>query len=226
MKFSNQIKRRALIVTGPCANALRELLFNDLNFSSFLLNLLEWPLVKEIWWINKQNFRLRWDLTISKIVFLFLMTMNSVILGKHFFKEHYITINSKNNLAQLTDLTVQLNQVLPEKGKKRYYRKKLPKIVLILAKKVQIAPQSQVLLECSLATLSDQYQFSTGLVIPSHRLEDKCRIALTSSLSEIDDAGKVFISAINLSDDQITLNNKTETPYFEILNEAQADYLI
>ena len=152
--------------------------------------------------------------------------MNSVILGKHFFKEHYITINSKNNLAQLTDLTVQLNQVLPEKGKKRYYRKKLPKIVLILAKKVQIAPQSQVLLECSLATLSDQYQFSTGLVIPSHRLEDKCRIALTSSLSEIDDAGKVFISAINLYDDQITLNNKTETPYFEILNEAQADYLI
>ena len=114
---------------------------------------------------------------------------------------------------------------MPEKGKKRY-TKKLPKILLILTKKVQIAPQSQVLLECSLAKLSDQYQSSTGLFIPSDRLEDKCSIALTSSLSKIDDTGKVFVSAINLSDNQITLNNQTELANFELLNEVQADNLI
>ena len=95
-----------------------------------------------------------------------------------------------------------------------------------MTKKVQIAPQSQVLLECSSATLSDQYQSCTGLVIPSDRLEDKCSIALTSSRSKIDDTGKVFVSTINLSDNQITLNNQTEISTFEILNEAQADNLI
>ena len=158
--------------------------------------------------------------------FLILPTMNSVIFRNPFFKKHNITIDPKNNLLQLPDLAVQLNQILLEKGKKRYYTKKLPEIPLILTKKVQIAPQSQVLLEFSLAKLSDQYQSCTGLVIPSDHLEDKCSIALTSSLSKFDDTGKVFVSAINLSDNQFTLNNQTEIAYFEILNEAQADSLI
>jgi len=74
-------------------------------------------------------------------------------------------------VLQLPDLTVQLNQILPEKSMKRF-TKKLPKIPLILTKKVQVAPQSQVLLDCSLSNYSDQYQSCTGLVIPSDRLED------------------------------------------------------
>ena len=152
--------------------------------------------------------------------------MNSGFLGKPFFKKHNITIAPRNNLLQLPNLTVHLNQILPEKGKKRYYTKKLPKIPLIFTKKVQIAPQSQVLLQCSLAKLSDQYQFCTGLVIPSDRQEDKCGIALTSLLSKIDDTVKVFVSALNLSDNQITLNNQTKIAHFETLNEAKADNLI
>ena len=127
-------------------------------------------------------------------------------------------------MLQLPDLTVQLHQILPEKGKKRY-TKKLPEIPLILTKKVQIAPQSQVILQSSVAKLSDQYQSCTALVIPSDRLEDKCSNALTSSLSKIDDTGKVFVSAINLSDNQITLYNKTEKALFDFLNESQADNL-
>ena len=141
--------------------------------------------------------------------------MNSVILGNPFFEKRNITIDPKNNLLQLADLTVQLNQILPQKGKKRY-TKKLPKIRLILTKKVQIAPQSQVLLECGLAKLSDQYQSCTGLVVPSDRPEDKCSIALTSSLSKIDDTGKVFVSAMNLSDNQVTSNNQTEIAHLEM----------
>ena len=82
-----------------------------------------------------------------------------------------------------------------------------------------------IIIECSLANLSDQYQSCIGLNIPSDCLEDKCGIALNSSLSKIDDTGKAFVSAINLSDNQITLNNQTEIARFEILNEAQADNL-
>ena len=127
---------------------------------------------------------------------------------KSFFQKHNITSDPKNNSLQLPDLAVQLNQILLEKGKKRYYTKKLPKIPLTLTKKLQIAPQSQVILEGSLATLSDQYQSCTGLLIPSDRLENKCSIALTSCLSKFADTGKVFVSAKNLSDNQITLNNQ------------------
>ena len=152
--------------------------------------------------------------------------MKSDILGNlFFFKKHNITIDPKNNLLQLPDLTVQLNQILPVKGKKRC-PKILPKILLILTKKVQTAPQSQVLLDCSLAKLTDHYQSCTRLVIPSNRLQDKCSIVFPSSLSKIDDKGKVFISVTIPSDNQITLNSQTEIALFEILNEAQADNLI
>ena len=59
--------------------------------------------------------------------FLFLPTMNSVILGNPFFKKHNITIDPRNNLLQLPDLTVQLNRILPGRVKnvitRRNYRK-------------------------------------------------------------------------------------------------------
>ena len=129
-------------------------------------------------------------------------------------------------MLQLADSTVQMNPMLPEKIKKRYYTKKLPKNSLVLTKKVQKASHSQVLLECSLSKDSDQYQSCTGLVIPSDRLEAKCSIALTSSLCKIDDKGQVFVSAINFSDIKTTLTNQTETAHSEILNEAQAENLI
>ena len=97
---------------------------------------------------------------------------------------------------------------------------------MISTKKVQTAPRSQVHLECSLAKLSDQYQSCTGPDIPSDGFEDICSIALTSSLSKIDDSGKVSVSAINISVNQITLNDHTGKAYFEILKEGQADNLI
>ena len=95
-----------------------------------------------------------------------------------------------------------------------------------MTKKFRIGPQSQVLLECRLAKLSDQYHYCTGLVIPSDSLEDKSSIALTSSLSKIIDTGKVFVSAINISGKKVTLKNQTEIAHFETLNEAQADNLM
>ena len=232
--FSGKIKRRAVIDTGFCAIALPESFFNDINLTSPLSLTLEKPFFNSVRGISGQRVPVDKQAKISFQIgphhfhdsFSFLQTMNSVILGNPFFRKHNIKIDPKNNLLQLPDLTVQLNQTLSEKGKKRYYTKKLPKFCLILTKKVQIAPQSQVLLEFSLANLSDQYQSCTGLVIRSDRLEDKCSIALTSSLSKIDDTGKVFVSAVNLSDNRITLNNQTEIAHFEILNETQTDNLI
>ena len=143
-----------------------------------------------------------------------------LVLEIFFLKKHNFTIDPKNNYLQIPNLTVQLDRILPEKVEKRY-TKKLPKIPLILTKKVQIAPQSQVLLECSLAKISSLHQTCTGIVIPSDHLEDKCSIALTLSPHTIDDKRKVFVSAINLSDNQFTLNSPTEIAHSEIPKETQ-----
>ena len=70
--------------------------------------------------------------------FVILTTLNSVILGYPFLKNHKTTNDPKNILLQLLEVTVQLNPILPQKQKKRY-TKRLPKNPLILTKKLQIA---------------------------------------------------------------------------------------
>ena len=92
---------------------------------------------------------------------------------------------------------------------------------LISTKNKHFEPQSQVLLECSLAKISDQYQFCTGQIIPSDRIERKCSIGLTSSPGKTDPNGKISVSAINFSDNRITLINRTEIAHFEVLKGAQ-----
>ena len=77
LKFSSQIKRRALIDTGSCANALPESLFNDINLTNPISLTLEKSFFnsvrmasgQEFRWINKQKYHFRSDLTVSDIVF-------------------------------------------------------------------------------------------------------------------------------------------------------------
>ena len=64
--------------------------------------------------------------------------MNSGIRGNPFFKKHNIIIDLKSSLLHIPELTVQFNKFLLEKGKKRYTRK-VPKIRLILTKKVKLS---------------------------------------------------------------------------------------
>ena len=79
LNFSGQIKRRALIATNSCANALPESLFNDLNLINPKSLTLEKPFFRSVRMdssqkvpVDKQaNFHFRSDLSISKIVFKF-----------------------------------------------------------------------------------------------------------------------------------------------------------
>ena len=91
-----------------------------------------------------------------------------------------------------------------------------------MTKEVQIAPQSEVHLECSLSKLSDQYQSCTGLFVHSDRIKEKCNNAITWSLSKFADNVKAFVSTIYLPDTQTTLNNQTEIAVFAFLKEIQA----
>ena len=66
------------------------------------------------------------------------------------------------------------------------------------------------------------YQFCTGLVIPSNSIENKCSIALTSSLSKTDDNVKILVSAIDFADNKLKLRNRMKRTFFDFLKEAQA----
>ena len=87
----------------------------------------------------------------------------------------------------MKDLTVQLNKVLPEQGKKNNTVRKSFEISVGIDKKVNIPAQSHARLACYLAKHSDQYKSCTGLVLPIDQLESKCNIAHTWSLSTVDD---------------------------------------
>ena len=89
-----------------------------------------------------------------------------------------------------------------------------------------VPPRSQVRLECSSLKFLDNHRSCNGLVLPLERLGDKCSIVLTSSLSKIEETGTTFISAVNLSHNQLKLSNQKEIVNFEFLNEAQAGSLI
>ena len=87
-------------------------------------------------------------------------------------------------------------------------------------------PSSQTVLEGHLPKSAKNLENCSGVVIPNQSFEDSTDIALTSSLSTSDENGKIFISAINLTDHPITIPYNTIIANFEILNTAQAEKLI
>ena len=95
LKLSNQIKRRALIDTGSCANALPETLFNDLNLTNPKSLTSEKPFFNTVRMASGQRVPVdKQAKTLFQIgthflqdSFLALPTMNTVILGNTFFKK-------------------------------------------------------------------------------------------------------------------------------------------
>ena len=232
LKFSSLTKRRALIDTGSCANALLQNLFDELEKQNPNGIILETPSFTSVRMASGQKIVIDKQAKISFSIgphfftdsFLILPTMNSVILGNPFFKKFHITIDPTNNLLKLPDLTVQLNEISAKRCKKRTLTTKIKRIPILLTNKVHLSPQSQKLLECQ---LDDQYAYlknCTGIVVPNENIEDKPHLALTSSLSKLDN-NKLYVSALNLCDHQITLSNKTIVGYFEILTESQVEHL-
>ena len=122
-------------------------------------------------------------------------------------------------------MTYHLNEIKPKNGPRKIL-KKLKKFPIFLSKKHTLQPSSQTVLEGYLSKNAQNLENCSGVVIPNQSFEDSTDIALTSSLSTIDECGKIFISAINLTDHPITVPYNTIIANFEILNTAQAKKLI
>ena len=135
LKFNSDLKRRALIDTGSCANALPESIFLELQTNMPNQIVMEEPSFTSVRMASGQKVTIKKQAKISFKIgihtfqdsFLILPTMNRAILGNPFFKKHNIKIDPRHNLLHLPDLTVQLNQILPEQGQKSKYTKKITK---------------------------------------------------------------------------------------------------
>ena len=130
--FFPHIHRPALNVTGACANALPQKVYDELRSNNPKLFKNETPSFTSVRMASVQRVSVDNQVNLTFGVgihsftdsFLVLPQMNSVFLGNLFLKKQNITINLKNNLLKLPDFTVQLNEMKPDAGKKRQFVKK------------------------------------------------------------------------------------------------------
>ena len=232
LNFDKKVKRKALVDTGACANAIPHILLDELQKLNAKIEFRE-PAFRNVKLASgkpvpvTQSIRIKFYIANHEFTddFMVLPTMNSVIIGNPFFKKNSIWICPSNNLLKLPDMTVQLNEIRP-KNQKPMMLKKLKKIPLFLSKKHVIPPYSHQILECSLSENSESFKECSGVVLPNQEFENSAEVAMTSSLSTIDEKGKVLVSAVNITDHYIHVKANTHVAYFEILSEAQASRLI
>ena len=119
LNFSNQIKRRALIDRGSCANALPEFLFNDLNLTNPKSLTSEKPFFNSVRMASGQRVPVDKQAKISFQIghhffqdsFLILPTMKSVNLANLFFSKKKFYDRPKKQFVTFTifDSTIESN---------------------------------------------------------------------------------------------------------------------
>ena len=151
--LKNDVRRKALIDTGACANAMpadfyeilkrqRPNSVSELQQASLLnVKVASGRTVKVLAQVNvKFNINeLQYD-----DVFLDIPSMNSVVLGNPFFKKYTIEISPEENLLKVPDMTYQLNEVkVPSHGRRKIPKTKFP---VFIQQKLVIKPQQQEIL--------------------------------------------------------------------------------
>ena len=103
---------------------------------------------------------------------------------------------------------------------------RVKKFPLVLTKKHIIAPHQTVIVECQLQDISTDMEKTTGIVVPSQELEEKCRLAITSSINEVNKQNIVYVTAFNMTEHHLTLPFKTKIGKLSIFTLTQYENLI
>ena len=197
LRLSSGLQRGALFDAGACANVSARVRMAGGQLV---------PIETEV----TIEFRLA-DMTFVES-FLVLHAANSIILGNPFC--------AKYNLLHFLDLTLQINEIKPPNEHRRINRVK--KFPLTLTKRQTIAPHQTIHLKDACQDMAK----TTGIVIPSKEFEENCKIAFTSSNSEVLKNNLLYITASNITDHHVTLPFKTEIGKFSILTLKEVKNLI
>ena len=215
LKFSTNQQRKALIDTGASAKAISEKDYQELKpFGTPLPPPSE---VNKVKLASGQLIPVRGqiELTFSiakhpfKEKFLVLPNTNSIILGNPFFKNNSIELYPKENLMELPDITLQLNEIQPNPKEKQAK----PQYTVRTLEKITIAPNQQTTLKCGLIP-KRIFTDVCGIVEPKLSFEDKTGLCITSSLSRTEPNGYLYLSALNLQNNEITIPRNSDIAFF------------
>ena len=234
IRFAPSFQRRVLIDTGACANVTSKRTFDEIKKEKTLFAPYKTAKssLKQMRMAGGQLVSIETEVTIEfhmadmnfTETFLVLNSANSTIIGNPFFKKHHIHVCPKYNLPHFPDLTLQIIKIKPVNAPRRTNRVK--KFPLVLTKKHIMAPRQTVIVECQLQDISTDMEKTTGIVVPSQELEEKCQLAITSSINEVNKQNIVYVTAFNMREHHLTLPFKTEIGKFSIFTLTQYKNLI
>ena len=233
LKFSPDFRKRALIDTGACANAIPKKLFEYLqrNFPEKIGNLdkSEYEYVRlasgKLLPVNGEV-QLKFNLANIEFeeIFLVLPTMNSMVLGNPFFKNHDVGIYPSKNILNFPSISMQVNEIKLKNGKRKNVKSQ--KYKMKTTQKYTLRPQEQIVVSVTFTDGNTSMANLTGTVIPNHIFEDNLDTIVSSSLSTISATNTAEVAILNLNDHPITIPRNTEVAEFKILNALEIDELV
>ena len=226
LKFSTNQQRKAFIDTGACANAISEKDYQELKpFGTPLPPPSE---VNKVKLASGQLIPVRGqiELTFSiakhpfKEKFLVLPNTKWYYTGKSVLQNNSIELYPKENLMKLPDIALQLNEIQPNPKEKQTK----PQYTVRTLEKITIASNQQTTLKCGLIS-KRIFTDVCGIVEPKLSFEDKTGLCITSSLSRTDPNGYLYLSALNLQNNEITIPGNSDIAFFKFLSPQQAETL-
>ena len=220
LKFEKKLRRRALIDTGACANAMPADFYkklkeespnsiSELQQASFLnVKVASGRTVKVLAQVdvklkvNDHNFQ---------DSFLIFPSMNSIVLGNPFFKKYNIEISPGENLLKLPEKTYQLNEIrIPKEGRRKLPKSRYP---VFMYQKTTVKPQNQEILY-TIIEFSKNLEGHTGMKIPLEEYENSTELKLSSSVVTVGKDNMVSILGLNINDHSITFSEKQTSSSF------------
>ena len=231
LKFENDVRRKALIDTGRCANAMPADFYEKVKTQSpNSISELQQASLLNVKVASGRRVKVLAQVDVNfKInehqfgdVFLILPSMNSVVLGNPFFKKYNIEICPVENLLKLPDMTYQLNEIkIPSHGRKKIPKTKYP---VCIQQKMVIKPQQQEILYAKI-DVPKKLESQTGIVIPDEAFEESTDLKLSSAVVNV---GKdnISIIAINLNEHNVTITKNKQIAVFQFLSPQDEKELI
>ena len=232
LKFENELRRRALIDTGACANAMPADFFQKLKEES--------PnSISELQQASFLNVKVASGRTVKVLAqvdvkfkvsdhnfqdsFLILPSMNSVVLGNPFFKKYNIEISPGENLLKLPEMTYQLNEIRkPKEGRRKIPKSRYP---VLMYQKTTVKPQNQEIFYTKIK-FSKKLEGHTGMIIPLEEYENNTELKLSSSVVTVGKDNMVSILALNLNDHSITFPKNKQVAVFQFLSPQEEEKMI
>ena len=154
--------------------------------------------------------------------FLVLAKMNTPILGLPFLRENGIVIDFQQKLLKLPDMTLQLNEIQDERGKRQRIKRNAT-IDMYTTQKITVQPNRQEILTCEGRT--ENAADITGVVEPVTLFENKTGLCLTSAISTLDSQKRTELGVLNPTPIPITILPGTKVATLTVLTPKQAEYL-